>query len=260
MAQLPALPAPLNAGDPENINDVVTNLEALRTAVNSVSSDQINNGAVGLTELTANIVNSLVPIGTIIDWYPPSAATAPWDAFLPAGYVLCDGRAWSTVTNDLGYSTGNVPNLIGKTTYGATAATARDTAATFNTTSGAYVNAGIGGAVGAEAHIRTHEHTIPGHQHNMQHWHGVADHQHGLTGKTLTVGTGGISINLAYNTPTNLASSYTGAALTTGSLTQQDLTQANTALSTTQMTGAAQDDNRSPGVALLKIMKVRSAA
>jgi hypothetical protein len=260
MAQLPALPVPLNPGDPENINDVVTNLEALRNAINGISADQINNGAVGLTELTANIVNSLVPVGTIIDWFPPAAATAPWDAFLPSGYVVCDGRAWSTVTNDLGYSTGNVPNLIGKTTYGATAATARDTAAALDTTTGVFTNAGIGGAVGAETTVRAHEHTVPSHQHNMQHFHGVADHQHGLTGKTFGFASGSTYINIAYNAPTNNASSYTGPSLTTGTFLQQDLTPPNTAFSTTQMTGAAHADNRSPGIAVLKIMKVRSAA
>ena len=253
MAQLPALPAPLNPGDPENINDVVTNLEALRNAINGISADQINNGAVGLTELTANIVNSLVPVGTIIDWFPPAAATAPWDAFVPSGYVICDGRAWSTVTNDLGYSAGNVPNLIGKTTYGATAATAKDTAAAYNTTTGVYTNAGIGGSVGAEGHARAHEHTVPAHQHGMDHWHGVAAHQHPLTGKTMTVGAGGAAVNIAYNTPTQAAGSYTDSVTKT-------LTDPSVAVSTNSMTGAAYIDNRSPGIAVLKIMKVRSAA
>jgi hypothetical protein len=260
MAQLPALPAALNAGDPENINDVVTNLEALRNAVNGISSDQINNGAVGLTELTANIVNSLVPVGTIIDWFPPASASPPWDAFVPSGYVVCDGRAWSTVTNDLGFSTGNVPNLIGLTTYGATAATARNQAAVFQTGTGVYTNAGVGGAVGTGSHNTSHQHAVGQHQHGMQHWHGVANHTHGLTGKQFTTGQGNTSAGLAFQGQTNEAASYTGQALVTGNYYDRNLTDSNADYLTGTPTGDLYRDNRSSGLALLKIMKVRSAA
>jgi microcystin-dependent protein len=167
MAQLSSLPAALTAGASENIADVVTNLEALRTAVNGIDADQINAGAVGLSELAAGITNALVPIGTVIDWYPPASAAAPWTSAMPTGFALCDGTAWSSIVNDLGFTTGNIPNLVGAIISGATAASALGAAN------------GVGGVRGSSSRTITTA-QMPSHNHSVD---GAGGHGHsGTTG------------------------------------------------------------------------------
>lgn len=270
MARLTSLPAPLTAGTPENVNDVTTNLEALRAAINSVSSDQINDGAVGLTELTAAIVNSLVPLGAVIDWYPPTSAAAPWDAYVPSGYVICDGRLWSTVVNDMGYTTGNVPNLTGKYTIGAKASLARDTNASHVTATGVQSPPGVGGIIGtavasaeaaSAAHDnQAHQHNVAAHSHEMAHWHGVAAHRHGLSNKSVSVGSGSNSGTVALDTQTQDAASSTGQAFYNGTFYERSRTADDGGQWTTSISGTRYDDIRPPAIGFLKIMKVRSAA
>lgn len=270
MAQLPALPVPLNPGDPENINDVVTNLDALRNAINGIDSDQINNGAVGLTELTANIVNSLVPVGTVLDWHPPVSAVAPWDAFVPSGYVVCDGRAWSTVVNDLGYTTGNVPNLIGKYTVGAKPSLARATNAGHSTSALTQSAPGVLGVIGSATvdqeaapsviDNELHQHRVANHQHGMDHNHGINNHRHGLTYKYGGLAGGGVNANWTIATETNDASGSTSVPLINGTFTHKPLTDPAGEQWTTLIQGEKYSDKRPASVGLLKIMKVRSAA
>ena len=184
MAQLSSLPQPLVAGTSENIADVVTNLEALRNAVNGIDADQINAGAVGVSELAVAITNSLVPLGTVIDWYPPSSAAAPWTAAMPTGYAACDGTAWASIVNDLGFTSGNIPNLVGQLISGATFANGRG------------AGDGVAGARGSSSRTITTA-QLPSHNHSVDggglHDHTIASsgtHQHGIS-NSIVVGGGG---------------------------------------------------------------------
>lgn len=140
-----------------------------------------------------------VPLGTILDWYPHKAATGPgWS--VPTGFALCDGTAWTSITNDLGYGSGdgNIPDLVGKVTIGAQASLAKNTAATHTTSTGTQTKPGIGGSAGTNAgpdsghyhnipnhkhSIGAHKHSVGAHAHNMNHWHHTADHTHTINNK-----------------------------------------------------------------------------
>ena len=232
MAQLSSLPQPLVAGASENIADVVTNLEALRTAVNGIDADQINAGAVGVSELAAAITNSLVPLGTVIDWYPPNAAAAPWTAAMPTGYAACDGTAWASIVNDLGFTTGNIPNLVGALISGATFASAREAAN------------GVAGARGSSSRTLTTA-QMPAHNHPVT---GNGAHTHSVT-EVFVVKVGGSGAGPAYADPSLWPWRQNGWA--TDALGHHSHGTSNTG------DGAAFDVTPA-SVGLLKIMKVRN--
>ena len=177
MAYLSSLPNPLVAGASENVDDVTANLNALRNAVNSVDASQIVAGSVGVAELANTIYQRLIPLGTILDWYPPAAAVAPFTSSLPAGFVACTGQAWSSVPNELGYTTGNLPNLVDKYAIGADPTFARGLAATHNIIGGAQTATGLGGLAGQNKGANY----LPEHTHQLdQHVHTQTDHTHNL--------------------------------------------------------------------------------
>jgi len=264
MAQLSSLPQPLVAGASENIADVVTNLEALRTAVNGIDADQINAGAVGVSELASAITNSLVPLGTVIDWYPPNAAAAPWTSAMPTGYAACDGTAWSSIVNDLGFTTGVIPDLRGAFVAGADPALARGAAST---------NAGVGGTVGANSkvlaagQVPSHTHTIGSsgaHTHNTDY---AGTHSHRSGGDAafitqLTAGNAGGYLTTVVKTAT-----YTNSYETYSLANTMDAGNHYHSISSSgahghdvpaPATNSQAVDFRPATVGLLKIMKVRN--
>lgn len=254
MALLNSLPNPLVAGAAENIADVTANLEALRASVNAVSAEQINTGAVGSSELATSLYNSLVPLGTVLDWYPPAAASAPWTAFVPTGFYLCDGTAWASITNDLGFSTGNIPNLTGVLISGATPATARDVAN------------GVGGVRGSSSRTITTA-QLPSHNHSVD---GSGAHSHSGTTEN-DVGPGGGPGIRQWNTSDAYSYyfSYGYSANPGGSYAQVNAYKNHTHTFSTNSvghshtggyTGGAEAIDVTPAsVGLLRIMKVRSA-
>src|SRR4051794_15034488 len=83
-----------------------------KLAANSVDATKIVDGSVGTNELADGSVTptkldpNFLPLGTVIAWYRPDTSIP-----LPAGgWEVCDGRAWSTITNAWGWSTGNIPD------------------------------------------------------------------------------------------------------------------------------------------------------
>lgn len=128
MAQV-SLPYNLQAGQPENVNQLMQNLDALVAGVNSVNSAQIDSGAVGTTELASGAVTQakaadgiFVPIGAIMQYGGSSA---------PTNWLLCDGTpvsrtTYSSLFSAIGtaYGAGDgsttfaLPNLKGKVPVG----------------------------------------------------------------------------------------------------------------------------------------------
>jgi microcystin-dependent protein len=114
-----SLPYTLQAGQPENVNQLVANLDALVAGVNTVDTAQLASGSVTQAKLASGVY---APIGGIMQYAGSSA---------PTNWVLCDGSAISRATYaDLftalsttygsgdGSTTFNVPDLRGRIAVG----------------------------------------------------------------------------------------------------------------------------------------------
>jgi hypothetical protein len=112
---------------------------------------------------------TVLPLGSVILWYRKAGMTN-----LPGGgWEICDGRAWSSITNSLGYTTGNIPDM-------------RDAFAIGADING-IVAPGIGQGGGANERNFAHSHGVNPHQHSVPpHLHGIAadgNHTHGFLGE-----------------------------------------------------------------------------
>jgi len=124
----------------------------------SVGSAEILDGSVGVAELDPNIL----PLGTVIAWYRPNTGIS-----LPGGgWEVCDGRAWSAVSNAWGVSTGFMPDLRNRFVLGA---------GTTNIGTGYTQNPDIGMTGGTHSNDLTHSHTVNAHSHT------VAAHSHTIS-------------------------------------------------------------------------------
>ena len=52
-------------------------------------------------------------LGHVVEWYRANANVP-----VPRGFAVCDGTAWGAIVNDMGLSTGNIPNLVDRFTLG----------------------------------------------------------------------------------------------------------------------------------------------
>lgn len=145
----------------------------------AIEHDQIAKGAVDGTNVKEHSLGSeqidggFLPLGSIIAWYrQPGVAAEPGP-----NWCLCDGRSWSSIENDLGYTTGNVPDLRGKFIMGAAGLEAIGASG-----GSASVNLSHSHTVNAHTHeVGGHTHTIGGHSHIIQgHIHAIALHTHGI--------------------------------------------------------------------------------
>lgn len=150
-----------------------------KLANNSVGSPQIIDGSItGADILDGTIGNaeldpSINSIGTIRLWYRVTGSVP-----IPTGWEVCDGRAWSSVTNAMGpggtqWNTGNMPDFRNRFPLGA---------ALSGTGSNPTDPPDIGQVGGAMQYDLTHTHTVNAHSHTVNaHTHSVAtqaDHKH----------------------------------------------------------------------------------
>lgn len=153
---------------------------------NSVGPRHIQTSGVGPTELADGAVEfkhlskNVSEIGDIKMWYRPNASIP-----LPTGWVVIDGRPWSSVPNAWGLTSGNMPDFRDRVPVGAT-------------TDGSLTDIGMTGGSNtvnlqhthtANAHTHTvsdHSHTIPNHTHTVpDHLHGIGfdgSHSHTVSG------------------------------------------------------------------------------
>lgn len=120
----------------------------------AITGPKIANGAISKSKLDGN----LIPIGTTISWYRPNGSVP-----IPTGWEVCDGRAWSSITNGWGVSTGSIPDLRNKFILGA---------ATSGVGSDVSSPPDIGQVGGSHSRNFSHSHTVDNHAH----W--VSEHTH----------------------------------------------------------------------------------
>lgn len=119
-------------------------------ATGAVTSASIANGAVTFTDLDPNVIS----LGSVMLWYRgPGQATTPG-----GGWEIMDGRPWSSITNSLGLSAGNIPDMRGVFAQGADI--------------NAVVGPGIGVTGGSNTANLAHNHNVNPHTHSIApHFH-----------------------------------------------------------------------------------------
>lgn len=144
----------------------------------AIEHKQIANEAIDGTNVKEHslgaeqIESGFLPLGTVVSWYRQSGTAEPG-----ANWCLCDGRNWSMVPNDLGYSIGKVPDLRGRFIMGAFVYGPGTSGGS------ATVNLSHSHAVNAHTHeVGAHTHTVGAHTHIVQpHVHGLAPHNHAIS-------------------------------------------------------------------------------
>lgn len=143
----------------------------------AVQGNNVGAGAINTTQIDPNYVM----LGTIVAWYPSSGVTTPG-----GGWELLDGRPWASVTNSMGYSTGNMPNMVGRFIRGANP-------------SGSPALLAESGATSLSL---GHSHAVESHSHSIgAHVHPIAAHVHSISndGAHIHTYTGTAPIPGAYN-------------------------------------------------------------
>jgi hypothetical protein len=152
----------------ESLND--ESIENKQIAKEAVSGEKVEKHSLGAEQ----IETGFLPLGAVIDWYrKPGTNTEPGP-----NWLVCDGsKNWSEVPNDLGYTTGPIPNFIGQFRRGGTIED-------IGTTGGSNtVNLAHSHTVTSHTHeVGAHTHSVGGHTHNIQgHTHGLSAHSHGIS-------------------------------------------------------------------------------
>lgn len=150
-------------GTPEVQDSAIT---GAKLADNTVGATKIIDGSVG----TPEIANGAVTAGKIDPGYLPVGSILMWgrpDASPPVGiWEVCDGRSWSTVSNAMGYTTGNMPDFRNVFPLGAAATgTGLDPS----------TPPPVGQYGGSHTVDLTHVHPTPAHTHSVpSHTHSIA--------------------------------------------------------------------------------------
>jgi microcystin-dependent protein len=187
---LVSLPFTLTAGQPENVNNLNSNLTALVTGVNNIDAANITDGSVGLAELSTAVTDLLVPVGSLLDYGGSSDPVA-------GKWVLADGRSlsrstYATLFTALGGasspyglpdgSTFNIPDLRGRVAVGPdNMGTAQGDAARLPDNDARGNVAGAASTTLTSAQIPAHSHTITNFSvsgttsTNGDHYHGVTN-------------------------------------------------------------------------------------
>lgn len=254
--------ADLSVGTAQLQDGSVTN--AKLASGGTINGNQITPGSIGFTQLDPNVQ----PLGTVLLWY-----RAPGDVRLPGGvWEPLDGRAWNSVPNSLGYSTGNMPDTRNAFPMGA---------ALTGSGNGPYVPPAIGATGGnhtpyfGHAHtVALHNHTQVGHTHittyNGAHNHTFASNHLHSRGNSFPQGMTVINANTNQQQGNPLQSTYiagfnsgSGDAVAVMDSTPDHIHGTNAAQVNTDYGGSNTDvgmgyiDTRPQFVGFLFIMRVR---
>lgn len=132
---------------------------------NAVTATKIVDNAVGTSEIAdsavtaAKIDPNFLPVGSVIMW-------GRSDQLPAGGWEVMDGRPWASITNTMGFNTGNIPDMRNTFPLGAA-------------TTGTGTDTGSPPAIGQQGSSHTvdltHVHTAPAHTHS------VPDHTHSIS-------------------------------------------------------------------------------
>lgn len=140
-------------------------------AASAVTGAKVASQTITKDKLDPNVL----PIGTIIPWWRPSASHA-----LPTGWNECNGASVIAANHDFtGGGTITLPDLRNKYLLGADSATTYNQAGTTSVAPGVTAG-GNNNAGGANVRDISHTHTIA-HTHDYSHTHATPDHTHGFT-------------------------------------------------------------------------------
>jgi hypothetical protein len=135
----------------ESENIAEENVLNKHLADESVDDRTIKEETITIDKLDPNILT----LGSVILWYKYSSGATPGDL-----WHLCDGTAWSSIPNNLGLSSGNIPDLREKFARGS------DLTHT--------------GQVGGASSVNlAHSHNIS--SGSLEHTHTIGSHNHGIT-------------------------------------------------------------------------------
>lgn len=163
----------------------------LQIGPKEVWAENIKEGAVGTEQLadesitgkkvkpetlTANLLHpSVLPLGSVIDWWRPPGSSASPEIVDPEGkavWHICEGTAWSSVSNRMGaggseLKTGNMPDLRKVFARGSSLAEVRESG-------------------GSATPSLAHTHTVAAHSHSVTaHTHAISEagaHHHTFAG------------------------------------------------------------------------------
>lgn len=253
-----SLPYTLTAGQPENVNNLNANLNALVTGVNAIDAANITDGSVGVAELATAVTDLFAPIGALLDY---GGSTDP----VAGKWILADGRAISRstyaslfaimgTTYGVGdnLTTFNVPDLRGRTSVGPdNMGTAQGDAARLPD------NDARGNAAGSASTTLTTA-QLPAHGHSFSvsvsgSTDSQGDHSHGITGATTFLGgytnlatpsAGMGSFNMGYGAFTSTNGAHTHNVTASGSGTTGNSGSGNS------------HDNRQPYQVVNKIIRI----
>ena len=135
----------------ESENIAEENVLNKHLASESVDDRTIKEQTITIDKLDPNILT----LGSVILWFKYSSGAEPGDL-----WHICDGTAWASISNSLGLSSGNIPDLRERFARG-----------TDLTHTGE-----VGGAAGINL---AHAHNIS--SGSLEHNHAVPSHNHGIT-------------------------------------------------------------------------------
>lgn len=118
-----------------------------KLADDSVDTDKIVDGAVTADKIDPDFL----PIGTVLMW-------GLADDLPGGGWEVMDGRPWSAISNAMGYTTGNIPDMRNRFPLGA---------ALSGTGTGTTTPPGQNATGGSQSTDLTHSHTVSAHTHTI---------------------------------------------------------------------------------------------
>jgi hypothetical protein len=144
--------AQLQAGAVQGSNIQAGSIGTAQIATGAITGPLIAAGAVGAAALDPNIL----PVGSVMLWWRPPGSGATPDGFWEA----MDGRAWNSISNYWGLTTGNIPDTRGVFAKGADILGGHGTP--------------IGASGGSSSASLAHSHNVLGHTHSIPaHTHGI---------------------------------------------------------------------------------------
>lgn len=84
-------------------------ISSVKIQNSAVTSSKIADGTIILSDLAFSTKERLSPLRHIVFWWRENTGIV-----VPTGWAICDGTAWASIPNDMGLSSGAIPDLISR--------------------------------------------------------------------------------------------------------------------------------------------------